>query len=63
MADECDRGNETAELFLSVARAAVKPAVAPMGIGICINCGADVAGDARWCDTECRADWEAHGHK
>lgn len=63
MADEADRGNETAELFLTLARNAVPAVTAPIGVGICINCGVDVEGEARWCDSECMSDYMQHGHK
>ena len=63
MADEADRGNETAELFHKLALAAMPKPVAIHGIGMCLNCGDELEGEARWCDAECRDDWEAHGHK
>jgi hypothetical protein len=60
MADIIDDGNKTAEFFLKAAlqnrqRGAVQ---APSGVGMCLNCGADVEGDRRWCDADCRDDWE-----
>jgi hypothetical protein len=57
MADEADRGNDAAELFLKIARDNVPAAVPAEGIGICINCGVDVEGDRRWCGVECRDDY------
>lgn len=63
MADEADRGNDTAELFLQAALLNRKGPTLPHGIGICFNCAAAVEGDARWCDAECRQDWEQHGKK
>lgn len=64
MADEADRGNDAAELFLNVAiKNSGRPLQQAVGIGMCLNCGAAIEGDGRWCDTDCRDDWEQHGHK
>lgn len=30
----------------------------PHGVGLCLNCGAAVEGEKRWCDDECRDDYE-----
>lgn len=61
MPDIIDDANNTADLFLRVElqnrkHTAIK---APDGIGVCLNCGADVEGDRRWCDHECRDQWQA----
>jgi hypothetical protein len=59
--DIIDEANDTAELFLDAAirvRKAKAPKVPTHGIGMCLNCSAD-CGDKRWCDSECRNDWEA----
>lgn len=62
MADIADEANKTADLFLDAAlknRAhSVVSATTQSGIGLCLNCGADVDGDRRWCDRECRDMWE-----
>lgn len=60
MADIIDDANEKAELFLAAALAShhSKPKVSTPGIGICLNCSADVEGERRWCDAACRNDWE-----
>lgn len=58
MSDEADRGNDTAEFFLDLALKGRTPAPVLKGIGMCLNCTAEVEGDARWCDKDCRADWE-----
>ena len=63
MADEADRGNDAADLFLATALAALPKQSAIQGIGICLNCGAELQGDARWCDADCRDDWERHAKK
>lgn len=56
MSDPADQGNEAAELFLEVAKRNHKPAPVQHGVGFCLNCGAEVEGDKRWCSVECRDD-------
>lgn len=58
MADEADIANDTAELFLNIAKASVPVAVPSQGIGICIECGVEVEGDRRWCSAECRDEFQ-----
>lgn len=60
MADIIDDANATADLFLSAAllKQAQVSKVRPSGIGVCLYCGTDVDGDRRWCDVECRDEWE-----
>lgn len=60
MADIIDEANDKADLFLRAAlsnrqQSAKVPA---HGIGMCLNCGADVEGDRRWCDVDCRNQWD-----
>jgi hypothetical protein len=31
---------------------------APPACGYCFNCGETLFGSRRWCDADCRADWE-----
>lgn len=64
MADEIDRANEAAELFRENALRAFKPVEVPAGIGMCLNCGADLPHDGRFCDKECLDDFQqyARGH-
>lgn len=63
MADEIDKANEHAELFLDVALKNHKTKPIPGGVGMCLNCGCGVEGDARWCGVDCREDWERYGKK
>lgn len=58
--DIADIGNERAQEFLDDAIAAVrrKASAIETGVGICLNCGAAVDGLRRWCDVDCRDDWE-----
>lgn len=61
MADEADKGNEAAELFLKSALYQRKRKTVPIhikGIGICLYCLEEVEGDRRWCNAECRDEWE-----
>lgn len=62
MADEADRGNDTAELLLQVALRNTQRAGTPTaGLGFCLNCQCEVEGDARWCGVECRDDYLRYG--
>lgn len=61
MADIVDRGNDRVEEITSDALGRIRRQAAQLdtaGIGVCINCGVPVDGDVRWCDDECRADWQ-----
>ena len=58
MSDEADKGNDTAEVFLAAALQNRKPVLKMHGIGMCLNCGAGVSGENRWCDKDCMKDWE-----
>lgn len=59
MADIADKGNDAADLFLSVALRNRQPAAKVAPSGACLHCAAPVEGDRRWCDSECRDAWEA----
>lgn len=63
MSDIADKGNEAAEVFREAALSQRKPALPARGVGFCLNCGAGVKGDARWCDVACREDWERANHR
>ena len=58
MADIIDDANEAAEMHLRAAQSRRLPE-GPRSTGFCHNCEEmlDHPG-ARWCDTECRDDWE-----
>lgn len=59
MSDEIDRANERSEQFLqhSLGNAMkAKPTMPP--IGCCYNCEAPLEGDARFCDSDCRDDFQ-----
>lgn len=58
MADIIDKSVETQEFFRALALAARRP-VGPEPIGRCLNCGEEFDNmDQRWCDGDCRDDWE-----
>ena len=61
--DILDQADEAQAVFLREALSKIARPAAPHGIGLCINCGAPVEGEARWCDAECRKDWEKYGRK
>ena len=61
MADEIDRANDVVAMMAGAAvaeicRAAGKQDAQPTGF--CLWCGHVVMDNARWCDAECRDDWE-----
>jgi hypothetical protein len=57
MADIIDEANQREEELRAKALAKRKPA-GPPPCGACYNCDEPLAPGLRWCDTECRADWE-----
>ena len=61
MADEIDRANEAAELFLTAALSKQQSleVSTPKGVGMCLNCETDLDDDRRWCDAACRDDYFA----
>lgn len=61
MADIADDGADRAEFFLKLAKQRQedesKRLVLP-AIGRCYNCDELLGDDRRWCDEDCKADWE-----
>lgn len=57
MSDIIDLGNETAEFFNDLALRERKP-TGPAPTGWCLNCEEILSEGERWCDAECRDDWE-----
>jgi hypothetical protein len=57
MADIIDLANDIADADRERCINSARLFKAPVGIGMCLNCDADVAGDNRWCDTDCQEDW------
>lgn len=46
-----------------VEQARRKSATAQSAIGKCLNCQAELEPPLRWCDSDCRDDWQARTHK
>lgn len=61
--DILDMADETQQTFMRVAMSNVPAPTTYHGIGMCLNCGAGVDGERRWCDSDCRNDWERHARK
>lgn len=58
MADDIDRTQERAEALAPyLARLSRRPE-APPATGRCLNCDEPVEHPRRWCNNECREDWE-----
>lgn len=57
MADIVDDASEREEELRAKALAVRKPA-GPPACGICYNCDVKVASGERWCDLDCKKDWE-----
>lgn len=55
--DIIDQGNEAAELFRKAALSQRAPE-GPEATGHCLNCDARLGPKQRWCDVNCRTDWE-----
>lgn len=61
MADEADIANDTAERWLLKAIADSRRPDGPMAIGRCLSCGAKFTDEdktRRWCDADCRDEWQ-----
>lgn len=58
MSDDADRADETLEFLLSLELRKAQHCAHPEATGTCLNCGAFVTDGARWCDADCRDDWE-----
>lgn len=35
----------------------------PVATGLCLNCSAEVAYGMRWCNSDCRNDWERYSEE
>lgn len=58
MSDIIDNANDTAELFLRAAVSKARIDGAPPSTGRCFNCEEPVPSGLRWCDVDCRNDWQ-----
>lgn len=59
MSDIADKGNDRMQEIIddAVAKYRRGPKGTP-GVGVCLNCSAMLDDDRRWCDNDCRDDWE-----
>lgn len=62
MADIIDAANEAADVY-NRSSLTWRRTAGPTATGLCLNCDADLSDSGRrWCDTDCRDDWEKrHG--
>lgn len=57
MADDADLTRDRQEREDDLRRRlACRPLI--KATGLCLNCGTPLADDRRWCDADCRDDWE-----
>lgn len=61
MADLGDKAQDAADLFFDIALKHRK-AEPPPFTGACLFCEEPVAYPLRWCDADCRDDWEKQEH-
>lgn len=57
IADPLDRAAAETESAVAAALTLRKPE-GPIATGECHCCGAPLSGELRWCDADCRDDWE-----
>lgn len=63
--DDVDIAEKNQQLFLAVAlRNHVKERrESPKNSGFCLNCGEKITQKERWCDADCRDDWQKRQKK
>ena len=59
MADIADITTDRLELEEALRRQLAPVGIGPAPIGRCHNCEAPLEGEARFCDADCRSDWQA----
>lgn len=57
MSDLADQAAAREQQDLALALQQRKPA-GPAATGHCLSCGEPLCGDLRWCDRDCRDDWQ-----
>ncbi len=57
MTDVVDEAQEVTEAFIAQSLRNRKTLTIPFS-GVCLSCEEPVEGQRRFCDSECRADWE-----
>lgn len=59
MSDEADRADALIEMVADCGIAAARQAQPDArAIGVCLWCGDEVRDSRRWCDADCRDEWE-----
>ena len=58
MADDIDRTQDRIELEDAIRRKYRVTPTTTTFTGFCANCGEPVGPQLRWCDTDCRDDWQ-----
>jgi hypothetical protein len=62
--DIADKAQAVSDMFLCLNLAgAHRPAPMPEATGECLFCGQPVVDGRRWCDVECRNDWEREAQR
>lgn len=56
--DEADIAQPLIEARIEAGIKAASEAKGPEATGHCLNCGEELADGARWCDADCRDDWQ-----
>ena len=62
MSDEADKAEHQEELARQAALV-VRKKIGPKWTGFCANCGEVLEMPLRWCNAECREDWESRESK
>ena len=60
MADIADQAQQQAAPLNTIDH---KRKEGPPPVGQCYNCGETLRGDLRWCDADCREDWELRNER
>jgi|688.fasta_scaffold371682_3 RNA polymerase-binding transcription factor DksA len=64
MSDDVDKTQERLELEETIRKRYRKQEATPIkGMGYCLNCGEPIRKDWRWCDQDCRDDYEHRTNK
>ena len=64
MCDEADIAQVTQEIMLKAnLKNSARFTVSAVAIGECLFCGETVPEHVRWCDVECRNDWEKENER
>ncbi len=63
MTDIIDQANDVAqaETESAIKAARAQSTQAPVFVGRCLNCGKPTQAPRRWCDVECRDEWQEFG--